>query len=59
MVNVIVMVCGIILIVDAAVLAYRIVQSIKEVPELTIERVVAASVAFIAAVTGVFFIGSI
>ena len=59
MVNVIVMVCGIILIVDAVVLAYRIVQSTKEVPELVIERIVAASVAFIAAGIGVFFIASI
>ena len=59
MVNVIVMVCGIILIVDAGVLAYRIVQSTKEVPELAIERIVAASVALIAAGIGVFFIASI
>ena len=59
MVNVIVMVCGIILIVDAVVLAYRIVQSTKEVPELVIERIVAATVALIAAGTGVFFIASI
>ena len=59
MVRIIVMMCGIMLIVDAGVLAYRLTQSIKEAPELVVERVVAATVALIAVVTGIFFIVSI
>lgn len=59
MVRIIVILCGIILIVDAGVLAYRLTQSIKEAPELVVERVVAAAVVLITAVTGVFFIVSI
>ena len=59
MVRIIVMMCGITLIVDAGVLAYRLTQSIKVATELVVERVVAATVALIAAVTGIFFIVSI
>lgn len=57
--SIIVMMCGIMLIVDAGVLAYRLMQSTKEEPELVVEHIVAASVVLIAAYTGVFFIASI
>lgn len=52
-------ICGFVLIVDAGVLAYRLMQSTKEEPELVVEHIVAATVVLIAAVTGVFFIASV
>jgi hypothetical protein len=57
--SIIVMMCGIMLIVDGGVLAYRVIQHVTEESELILEHIVAAIVGLIAVSVGVFFIASV
>ncbi len=59
MADIILMVCGVLLILDAGVLICLNIQLAKEVPELTLERAAATVVALLAVSAGVFFIASI
>lgn len=59
MVDIILMICGVWLILNAGVLVCLNIQLAKEVPELTLERAAAAVVALLAVGAGVFFIASV
>ena len=59
MVDIIIMIYGVLLILNAGVLVCLNIQRAKEVPELTIERVGATVVALLALGVGVFFIASV
>ena len=59
MANIILMVCGVLLILNAGVLVCLNIQLAKEVPELILERAAATVVALLAVGAGVFFIASV
>lgn len=55
----IIMICGVLLILNAGVLVCLNIQLAKEVPELILERAAATVVALLAVGAGVFFIASV
>lgn len=59
MCNIILMICGVALILNAGILVCLNIQLAKEVPELTLERAAATVVAILAVGAGVFFIASV
>lgn len=59
MADIILMICGVLLILNAGVLVCLNIQLAKEVPELTLERAAATVVSLLAAGAGVFFIASV
>nr|DAT33531.1 MAG TPA: hypothetical protein [Caudoviricetes sp.] len=59
MANIILMICGVLLILNAGVLVCLNIQLAKEAPELTLERTAATVVALLAVGAGVFFIASV